>query len=108
MPVALSPSFLIGDGDAFLDRRRIVRANLGADAVFQRSNDLAASGVVLGVGAEHQQHVERQAHRIALNLHVAFLHDVEQADLNFSCQVGQLVDREDAAIGARKQSVMHR
>ena len=86
---------------------RIVRANLRSDAVLQRSDDLAARGVVLGIGAEHQRHIERQADGVALNLHVAFLHDVEQADLNLAGQIGQFVDGEDAAIGARQQAVVH-
>ena len=53
------------------------------------------------------RNVERQAHRVALNLHVAFLHDVEQADLNLSGEIGQFIDGEDAAVGARQQSVVH-
>jgi hypothetical protein len=51
--------------------------------------------------------VERQAHGVTLNLHVAFLHDVEQTHLDLAGQVGQFVDGEDAAVGARQQSVMH-
>ena len=84
-----------------------MRADLAADAVLQRRDDLAARGVVFRIRGEDQQHVERQAHRIALNLHVAFLHDVEQADLNLAGQVGQFVDGEDAAVGARQQAVVH-
>ena len=76
--------------DAFFQRRGIMRADLRADAVLQRRDDLAARRVVLRIGAEHQRHVERQAHRIALNLHVAFLHDVEQADLDL-CRPGPAV-----------------
>ncbi len=53
------------------------------------------------------KHIKRQAQRVALNLNVAFLHDVEQSDLNFSREVGQLVDAEDAAIGAGKQAVVN-
>ena len=83
-----------------------MRANLRADAVFQRRNDFAARGVVLGVGAEDERDVERQADGVALNLHVAFLHDVEQADLDFAGEIGQFVDGEDAAIGARQQAVV--
>jgi hypothetical protein len=67
-----------------------------------------ARGVVLGVGGEGDQHVERQADGIALNLHVAFLQDVEQADLDLAGEVGQLVDGEDAAVGARQQAEVHR
>ena len=107
MPVAPRPRFLRGDRDAFFHGRRIVRANLRADAVFQRRDDLAARRVVFRIRAEHQRDIERQADRISLNLHVAFLHDVEQADLNLSRQIGQFVDGEDAAIGARQQAVVH-
>ena len=84
-----------------------MRANFRADAVLQRSDDFAARGVVLRIRGKDEQHVERQAQRVALNLDVAFLHDVEQADLNFSCEVGQFVDGEDAAIGAGQQAVMN-
>ena len=105
--VALGPGFLRGDGHAFFDGGGIVRADFAADAVLERRDDFAARGVVLGIGGEDQQHVERQANRVALNLHVAFLHDVEKADLNFAGEVGQFVDGEDAAIGARQQAVVH-
>ena len=105
--MALDPGFLCGDGDAFFDRRGIVSADFRTDAVFQRRNDLAAGGVVLGIGAEDDGDIERQADGISLNLHVAFLHDVEQADLNLSRQIGQFVDGEDAAVGAGQQAVVH-
>ena len=72
------PGFLRGDGDAFFEGLRIVGADLRADAVFERSDDFAARGVVLGVGAEDESDIEVEAHGIALNLHVAFLHDVEE------------------------------
>ena len=75
-------------------------ANLAPDAVFERSNDLAARRVIFRICAEHNRHIERQADGIALNLHVAFLHDVEQADLNLAGEIGQFVDGEDAAVGA--------
>jgi len=68
---------------------------------------LAARGVVLRVGAEDERDVELQAHGITLNLHIAFLHDVEEGDLNFAGEVGQLVHGEDAAIGARQQAIVH-
>src|SRR5205814_563855 len=45
---------------------------------------------------------------VALNLDVAFLHDVEEADLNFSGEVGKFVDGENAAIGARQQAIVNR
>ena len=83
-----------------------MRADFAADAVLERRDDLAARGVVLRVGGEHQHQVERQAHGVAFDLHVAFLHDVEQAHLDLAGQVGQFVDGEDAAIGARQQAVV--
>ena len=84
-----------------------MRADLAADAVLERRDDLAARGVVFRIGGEHQHQVQRQAHRIAFDLHVAFLHDVEQADLDLAGQIGQLIDGEDAAVGARQQAVVH-
>ncbi len=101
------PCLLRGDGHAFFERFRIMSANLGADAVFERRDDFAARRVVLRVGAEDESHVEGEAHRIALNLHIAFLHDVEERDLDFSGEVGQFVDGEDAAVGAGQQAVVH-
>src|SRR6266851_2439167 len=104
--IAAHPGFLSGDGHSFFDAGGIVRANLGTDAVFQRSDDFSARGVIFWIGGEDEEHVEREAQGIALNLNVAFLHDVEEADLNFSGEVGQLIDGEDAAIGSRKKAVV--
>src|SRR6267143_1116759 len=78
-------------------------ANFGADAVFQGRNDFAASSVVFRVCGKDKKHIERKTQRIAFNLNVAFLHDVEEADLNFSGEVGKFVDGENAAIGAGQQ-----
>ena len=83
-----------------------MRADLAADAVFERRDDLAARRVVFRVGGEDEQQVERQADRVALNLHVAFLHDVEESDLDLAGEIGQFVDGENAAIGARQQAVV--
>ena len=85
-----------------------MRANLGADAILERRDDLAAGGVVLGVGGEQHHDVERQPHREALYLDVAFLQDVEQTDLNLAREIGQLVDGEEPAVGARQQAEVHR
>ena len=79
----------------------VVRADLGAEPVLQRGDDPAAVGVVLGVGAGDEQHVERQPQRVAADLDVALLQHVEQRDLDPLGEVGQLVDAEDAAVGAR-------
>ncbi len=89
MTVALGPRLLRRDGDAFLDGRRIMRTNLRADAVLQRRNDFAARRVVLWIGGENQRDIQPQAHRVALNLHVAFLHDVEQSDLDLAGEIRQ-------------------
>ena len=53
-------------------------------------------------------HVERQADLVAADLHVALLEHVEQADLDALGEVGELVDGEDAAVGARHQAVVQR
>ncbi len=101
------PGLLLGDGDGFVDGLGVVGADLGADAIFQRSDDLAAGGVVLGVGGEDDGDVELEADGVALNLDVAFLHDVEERDLDLAGEVGNLVDGEDAAVGAGKEAVVH-
>ena len=85
-----------------------MRANFRADSVFQRRDNFAARRVVLGICREHKQDVERHPDRVTLNLHIPFLHDIEQPHLNFARQIRQLVDRKDAAIGAGKQSVVNR
>ena len=100
--VTRRPGFLRGDRDAFFNRGGIMRANLRADAIFERRNDLSARCVVLRIRREYERDIERQADGIALNLNVAFLHDVKEANLNFSGKIGQFVDGEDAAIGARQ------
>ena len=85
-----------------------MRHDLGADAILQRRNYFSARGVVFRVRREDQHHIQRQAYRVTFNLHVAFLHDVEKAHLNFAGQVRQFINGEDAAIRARQQSVMNR
>ncbi len=105
---ALHPGFLLGDGKALFDGQRIVRANFAADAILERRDDFAARGVIFRIGREHQHDVERQADRVAFDLHVAFLHDVEQSHLDLAGEIGQFVDGENAAIGARQQSIVDR
>ena len=100
-PAALGPRLLPGDRHAGLDLARVVRQDLGVDAVFERRDDGAAVRVVLGVGREHHQHVDGDAHVEAADLDVLLLHDVEQAHLDARLQVRQLVDGEDAAVRAR-------
>ncbi len=85
----------------------VVGADLRADAVLERRDDLAARRVVLRIGAEDQHDIERQPHGVAFDLDVAFLKDIEEADLHLAGQIGQLVDREHAAVRARQQPVVH-
>ena len=92
------------DGDLVLELERVVGADLGAEAVLERGDDAAAVGVVLGVGAGHDEHVERQPQHVAADLDVALLHHVEHRDLDALGEVGQLVDRDDAAVAARDQA----
>ncbi|MCL6481594.1 MAG: hypothetical protein K6U02_07700 [Firmicutes bacterium] len=106
--VALDPGLLGGNGHGFLQCGRVMGTDFRTDPVFQRRDDFSACGVILRVRREHQQDIQRQAHRIAFDLHVAFLHDVEQAHLNFARQVREFVDGKDAAVGPRQQAVVDR
>src|SRR5712692_9740069 len=98
IPMALCPGFLGGDGDAFLNARWIMRADFGADAILQGSNDFAARRVILRIRAEDKRDIKRQPERVSLNLNIAFLHDVEKAYLNFPCEVRQFINGKNAAI----------
>ena len=88
------------------DLERVVRADLGPEPVLERGDDPPAVRVVLGVRAGHEHDVQRQAQRVAAHLDVALLHDVEQRDLDALGEVGQLVDRHDAAVRARHEAVV--
>ena len=96
------------DLDLLADRQRVVRAHLRAEAVLERRDDPATRRVVLGVRARDDEQVERQPHAITADLHVLLFHDVEQPDLDALRKVRQLVDAEDAAVGARQQAVVDR
>ena len=101
---ATSVGLLPDHRDLVVELGRVVRADLGAEAVLERGDDPAAVGVVLRVGAGDDQRVERQAQHVAADLDVALLHHVEHRDLDPLGEVGQLVDRDDAAVAARDQS----
>ena len=90
------------------DVERVVRADLGAEAVLERRDDPAAVRVVLRVRRRDEHHVERQPDLVAADLDVALFEHVEQTDLDALGEVGQLVDREDAAVGARDEAVVDR
>src|SRR6185437_3597363 len=104
---ARGPGLLLGDGDGLVERLGVVRANLGTDAVLERSHNFASSRVVLGVRGENDRDIEIEADRITLNLDVALLHDVEESHLDLAGEIGKFVDGEDAAVGARQQAVVH-
>src|SRR5205085_2606311 len=64
--------------------------------------------VVLGVCRETQLYVQGKANGISLDLHVAFLHHIEQANLHLAREIRKFVEREDAAVGARQHPVVNR
>ena len=97
---------LVDDRDLELGLERVVRADLRTEAVLERRDDAAAVRVVLGVRRRDEQHVEREADLVAADLHVALFEHVEQTDLDALGEVGQLVDREDAAVRARHEPVV--
>src|SRR5713101_7441342 len=82
-------------------------ANFGAATILKRRDDLAARRIVFGIRGEDEEHVERQPQRVALNLNVAFLHNIEEANLDFAGKIGEFVDGENAAIGAGQQTVVN-
>jgi hypothetical protein len=99
---------LLHDRDLVGDRARVVGADLRSEPVLERRDDAAAVRVVLGVRARHHEDVEREAHQVPADLHVALFHHVEEAHLDALRQVRQLVDAEDAAVGPRNQPVVDR
>ena len=85
---------------------RVVRADLRAEPVLERRDDATAVRVVLGVGRRQQHDVDGEPDLVAADLHVALLEHVEQTHLDALGEVGKLVDREDAAVGARDEPVV--
>ncbi len=83
-------------------------ADLRAEPVLERRDDPAPVRVVLRVGGGDHEHVQRQPDPVAPDLHVALLEHVEQAHLDPLGQVRQLVDGEDAPVGAGHQPVVER
>src|SRR6266496_2749777 len=105
--LARDPGFLPGNLNPELNLFRIVSHDLSADSILERRNDLATGGVVFGIGGKNQHYIERQTHWVALNLNIAFLHDVEKPNLNLACQIRQLVDGKEPPIGPRQEAVMN-
>ena len=96
---------LADDADLGVEVAGVVGADLGAEPVLERGDDPAAVGVILGIGAGHNQHVQWQPQGVAAHLDVAFLHHVEHGDLDALGEVGQFVDRDDAAVRPRDEPV---
>ncbi len=96
------------DGDFSVHFKWIVRTNLAPETVFQRRDDAAAVGVILGVRRGDEHDVERQAHLVTADLDITLFEHVEQSDLNSFSKVWQLIDGEDPAIRARDETVMKR
>ena len=85
-----------------------MRHDLAPQPVLERGDDFTSRGVVLGVRGKAQEHVKRETHGVAFDLDVPFLHDVEESDLHLAGEIGELIQREDAAIGAWEHSVLDR
>src|SRR5664280_2261166 len=85
-------------GHLVLELQGVVRTDLRAEPVLQRRDDAAAVRVVLGVGRRDDEYVEGQPHHVPADLDVPLLHHVEHRDLDPLGEVGELVDRDDAAV----------
>ena len=75
-------AFLVHNLNPQFTLPRVVGLNQRTDSVFQLGNHLAAAVVGRRVGGEQNQHIDVKLDRIAANLHVPFLEDVEQTDLD--------------------------
>ncbi len=100
--------FLPDHGKLVVKGERVVGTDLGAEPVLQRGNDPSPVGVVLRVRAGHEHDVQRQPQRVAAHRDVALFEHVEQRDLDPLGEVGELVQAEHAAVGARHQPVVDR
>ena len=85
-----------------------MRNDFAANTIFERRDDLATRRVILRIRREAQQHIQRESHRIPFNLHIAFLHDVEQSHLHLSGKIGEFVQRKYPTVGTRQHTVMNR
>ena len=100
-------ALLLDDPDLVFDAARIVGADLRPEAVLEGRDDPSAVRVVFRVRARDHVDVDRQAELEAADLDVALLDQVQESDLDALREVRQFVDREDAPVGARHQTVMN-
>ena len=87
---------------------RIVRPDLGADAILEGGDDLAAGRVVFRVRREQEENVEHEADREALDLDIPLLEDIEEPDLDLARKVRQLVQREEPPVRPREEPEVDR
>ena len=99
---------LADDRHLVVERPRVVRPDLRAEAVLERRDDPAPRRCSPPGWPRPRRTGPAAAGREAADLDVALLEHVEQADLDPLGEVGQLVDRDDAAVGARDQAVVQR
>src|SRR4030095_8827975 len=90
--ISPNPRFLLRYGDAIFKGCGVMRFDLRAYPVFERRYDLSTGGIVFWICRKYDDNIQRQPHRVSLNLDVTFLHDIEQPDLNFAGQIRQFVD----------------
>jgi len=96
------------DRDAELALARVVRDDRAADPVLELRDHLARAVVRARIRTEEDEDVEVEAHRVAADLDVALLEDVEEPDLHELVEVGELVHREDAAVLPRDEAEVER
>ena len=97
---------LVHDGDFILGIQGVMGVDLGTVPILEWGDDTSPVGVVFRVCRRDHEHIQRQPDPVALDLYVPLFHQVEQPHLNPFRQIWQLVDAEDAAVGAGNHSVV--
>src|SRR4051812_29558490 len=83
-----------------------MRVDHAADTILELGNHFAAAVVRGRVRGEEEPDVDVEANGIAADLHVALFENVKQADLHELIELGQLVDRKNAAMHAGNEPKM--
>ena len=94
----VNPRFLFEHLDAEGAFTGVVGVDDGADPILELRDHLAGAVVGGGIGGEEEHHVDVELDRIATDLDVAFLEDVEHPHLDQFVELRQLVHGEDAAV----------
>src|SRR5579875_2171407 len=100
-------SLLDDEVDFVAQSKRVMGANLRAEAVLERCNDATAVGVIFGIRAGDEKNVQRQPEGIPAYLDVSLFENIEQSDLDPLGEIGQFIDGENAAVEPRHQTVVH-